>query len=519
MSRSDAVTASARRWRPPLATQIIGLVILSLMAAISVHAAVALLIPPPPPEVYRIGEVATSLRSPGRDVASRNGHQITAVRHPAMTATDPGQDRPVRLERWLARELATQLGVPESAVHLILPPNGNGFGRRYVRTMRSQMPFDPIPQPPGADGRMTGPSPGPPPETAPRPDADHGRSGPPHPGSGDDEHDHFHMHGDPFVIAPFIAEVHQADGSWSSLNVRETAPFADWRQRVLLGFVLSILILCPIAYLFARGLASPISAFARAAERLGRDPGAPPLDVQGSAEIAAAALAFNQMQDRIRRYVQDRTALIGSVAHDLRTPLTRLRFRIEQAPEGLREKLASDIDEMESMIAATMAFVRDASQPAARDSLELRALVATVVAEMAEVGAPVSIEPGPPLQIDADALGLRRVVANLIANAVKFGTEARVRVGPDAQGLHALIEVDDNGPGLPAVELDRMFEPFVRIEASRNRDTGGAGLGLAVVRTVARAHGGDAELLNRAEGGLRARVVLPLGVDTLLSRQ
>ncbi len=533
MTVRDAAPSPARRWRPPLATQVLALVIVSLTAAIGVHATVALMIPPPPPEVYRISEIAAALRTPGRDLTSRTGHQLLAARTHKRTAPNPQEDRPVRLERWLTHELATQLPAAEASVNVILPPNANAFGRRYVRTMRSQFTVDPGPMPP-PPGALSGAPAGPPPAMAPpggAPAAGQPPRGPAadrtfgddldrrhdlHPRVGTD--DHARMHGDPFIIAPFIAEVQAADGTWSSLNVRETAPFADWRQRVLLGFALSVLLLCPVAYLFARGLAAPIAGFARAAERLGRDPGAPPLDVQGPAEIASAALAFNQMQDRIRRYVQDRTALIGSVAHDLRTPLTRLRFRIEQAPEGLREKLASDIDEMEAMIASTLAFVRDASQPAVRHSLELRSLVSGVVEEMAEVGAEVTIEPGVDLQIEADALGLRRVVANLIANAVKFGTEARVRAVSDAAGTHAVIEVDDNGPGLPAEELERMFEPFVRIETSRNRATGGAGLGLAVVRTVARAHGGDAQLLNLPEGGLRARVVLPLAAADLYSR-
>jgi len=503
--REDAAASGTRRWHPPLATQIIGLVVLSLMAAISVHAAVALLIPPPPPEVYRIGEVATALKTPGRDVSSRNGHQLTAQLQAAMTVPPPHEPRPVRLERWLTRELASQLAVPDTDVHVTLPPNASIFGHRYVRAMRSQIPY-------GPGGRSNAPPGGGPEDPPP------GAGQPRDPGPGDEERDRTHAHGDPFIIAPFIAEVRQADGLWSSLNVHETAPFADWRQRVLLGFGLSILLLCPLAYLFARGLAAPIAGFAGAAERLGRDPDAPPLSISGPAEIASAALAFNQMQDRIRRYVRDRTELIGSVAHDLRTPLTRLRFRIEQAPEDLRDKLASDIDEMEAMIAATLAFVRDASRPAARESLELRSLVATVVAEMSEVGAPVTLEPGADLQIDADALGLRRLLANLIANAVRYGTEARVRVDLDPDATHAVIDVEDNGPGLPTAELERMFEPFVRIETSRNRDTGGAGLGLPVVRTVARAHGGDAQLMNRPEGGLRARVVLPLGAARQNSR-
>jgi two-component system, OmpR family, sensor kinase len=496
------------RWRPPLATQIIGLIIVSLTAALTVHATVALLIPPPPPEVYRISEVATALRNPGRELTARNGRQLRAERVPAGTSPNPNEDRPVRLERWLTHELATQLAVPDASVHVLLPSNTSVLGRRYFRAMRSQMP--PLPEASQAVPEAQGGA------SLPGLPEDLDRRHSMHAGIGAD--DHVRLHGDPFIIAPFVAEVRTTAGDWASVNVRETGPFADWRQRVLLGFALSVLLLCPIAYLFARGLAAPITGFARAAERLGRDTGAPPLVLKGPAEIAAATLAFNQMQERIRRYVQDRTALVGAVAHDLRTPLTRLRFRIEQVPDPLRDKLAADIDEMEAMIAATLAFVRDASQPAVRSRLQLRSLVREVVEQMAEVGDVVSLAPGPAIEIDADPLGLRRVMTNLIANAVKFGSEARVCVTLDATQTHCVIDVEDHGPGLPEEHLDRMFEPFARIESSRNRDTGGAGLGLAVVRSIARAHGGDAELSNLPGGGLRARVTLPLAATSLLTR-
>jgi signal transduction histidine kinase len=214
------------------------------------------------------------------------------------------------------------------------------------------------------------------------------------------------------------------------------------------------------------------------------------------------------MQDRLRRYVDDRTAMVGAVAHDLRTPLTRLRFRIESAPENLQAKMVADIEQMEAMISATMAFVRDATHLAERSRLELVSLVESVADEMAETGLDVSAEIGPPVVINGDPIALRRLVNNLLDNAVKFGACARARVYRDADG--AVIEVDDDGPGIPDCERERVFEPFHRGEPSRSRATGGAGLGLAVVRSVARAHGGDAALHNRAEGGLRARAHLPL---------
>jgi signal transduction histidine kinase len=276
----------------------------------------------------------------------------------------------------------------------------------------------------------------------------------------------------------------------------------------MLWLLLSTLCVSPIAYLFARRMAAPIALFAAAAERLGRDPGAPPLAIGGPAEIAVAVRAFNGMQERLARYVEDRTAMIGAVAHDLRTPLTRLRFRLEAAPEDVRVKMAADIAEMEAMISGTLAFVRDATQPACRARLELSSLLESLADEMSETGLPVTVDQSDKVVIDGDPVALRRLFNNLLENAVKFGCEAHVRVYPEP-GL-AVVEIDDNGPGLPDSALEKVFEPFHRHESSRSRKTGGIGLGLAVVRTIARAHGGDAVLMNRSRGGMTARVQLPV---------
>ena len=199
------------------------------------------------------------------------------------------------------------------------------------------------------------------------------------------------------------------------------------------------------------------------------------------------------------------------MAHDLRTPLTRIRFRVEEAPKSVREKIIADIDEMEAMIAATLSFVRDASSLVAREPIDLAQLAAGMVDDMRAIGTDVFLESSQSAHISGDPIALRRVVANLIANAAKFGSRARVRVATTAN--QAVLEVDDDGPGLCEADLERVFEPFVRIETSRSRETGGAGLGLAVCRTLARAHGGDATLMNLPQGGLRARLVLPLAVS------
>jgi signal transduction histidine kinase len=313
---------------------------------------------------------------------------------------------------------------------------------------------------------------------------------------------------DNFVVAPFVAAV-KVPGGWSVLRREETAPFTSWTQRMLLVFAASLVAATPLAWLFARRFAAPFAEFAEAAGRLGRDPGAPPLErIRGPAEVQTAAAAFNDMQGRLNRYVHDRTAMVGAIAHDLRTPLTRLRFRVESAPPALAAKMTSDIEQMEQMIADTMAFVRDATHQGERCKLELFSLVQTVADEMADTGLDVSSDGRAPVVVYGDALALRRLVSNLLDNAVKFGARARARVYAEA-GL-AVVEVDDDGPGVPERDRERLFEPFHRGEPSRNRSTGGAGLGLAVVRTIARAHGGEAELENRPEGGLRARARLPL---------
>jgi signal transduction histidine kinase len=170
--------------------------------------------------------------------------------------------------------------------------------------------------------------------------------------------------------------------------------------------------------------------------------------------------------------------------------------------------MAADIAEMEAMISGTLAFVRDATRAAQRTRLELSSLLESLADEMSETGLDVAVETADKVVIDGDPVALRRLFNNLLENAVKFGRQARIRVY--AEDDCAVVEIDDNGCGLPEKDLERVFEPFYRHESSRSRETGGIGLGLAVARSVARAHGGDATLSNRSQGGLRATVKLPL---------
>ncbi|MBO9544758.1 ATP-binding protein [Caulobacter sp.] len=455
----------------PLFVQALGLVIITLVAAQLISIAVIFNLPPPPPEFYRSSEIARAIKT-GQSVPSRDGRALVVRHHGSVRAIGP--DNPRRAE--FKAEMSRLLDVPVNRIEIQIDNGPRFFVRRQPVT------------PPKTD-------PAPPPNRAREPFARE-------PGGKPQGKDEQLMFGD------FKLGVRQSDGHWLIVEPKPTFfRFDSWQQRVLLILFLSVAAVTPLAWLFARRLAQPITAFADAAERLGKDPRTPPLAMSGSSEVLAAATAFNMMQERLRRYVEDRTAMVGAIAHDLRTPLTRLKFRIEAAPDDVRPKLAADIDQMEAMIAATLGFVRDTSRPAERTKLELSSLLESVMDEAAETGGDTTVDRSEKVVIEGDPVALKRLVANLVENALKYGGTARGRVY--AEGHMAIIEIEDNGPGVPPAELERVFEPFYRGEPSRNRETGGIGLGLAVVRSLARAHGGDVTLHNRTGGGLRACVFLP----------
>lgn len=303
------------------------------------------------------------------------------------------------------------------------------------------------------------------------------------------------------------------DDGWLTVTVR-LRPTPLWRSPMLLAAFLALMAFAAgLALLLVRALVAPIATLAAAAERLGRDVNAPTLPEDGPREIALAASAFNRMAERIRRFVQDRTFLLTAIGHDLRTPITRLKLRAEFIDdEEMRAKILADLDEMEAMLAATLAFGRDDATREKATVLDLAALLRTVLDEAAdahpELAERLAYEGPERLGIRARSLALKRAIGNLVANAVKYGEAARIRLASPAGGMVA-FEIDDDGPGIPPPELERVFEPFHRLEASRNRETGGSGLGLPIARNILRAHGGDVTVANRPHGGLRVTVSLP----------
>ncbi|WP_309090387.1 ATP-binding protein [Phenylobacterium sp.] len=432
--------------------QLLTLTGLTLVAAWAISLLLLFSLPPPAPDFYRLGEIERTLNGNPPSFSERRPLVRKIADRP------PGPKLEGRFIPVIRQRIAADLGVRLEDV-VIAGERGPLADRRVGRVMRDRAAREGVRE----------------------------------------EH---------FLVAPFELGIRQDDGRWLVVKTQEPFGLSDWQQRLALWFVLSALAMAPVAWIFARRLSAPIKMFANAAERLGRDPRAPPLELRGPTEIAVATRAFNEMQQRLRRYVEDRTAMVGAIAHDLRTPLTRLRFRIEALPEEQRAKFASDLDQMEAMIAATLAFVRDTSREAERTPLELSSLLESLCDEMAETGARAEMEAGEKVVLEGDPMALRRLFANLLENAVKFGGGARARVFRD--DANAIVEIDDNGPGIPPQDAEKVFEPFYRREPSRSRQTGGIGLGLAVVRSIARGHGGDVELSNRPSGGLTARVVLPL---------
>ncbi|PLR05789.1 histidine kinase, partial [Caulobacter flavus] len=314
----------------------------------------------------------------------------------------------------------------------------------------------------------------------------------------------------PYIEGDFVAALRVADGRWVTLQPKPEGFPNSWQRRVLLWFLVSFAVVGPVGYLFARRLVAPLAGFADAAEALGRDPSSPVLAAHGPAEIGRAARAFNQMQARLTRFINDRTAMIGAISHDLRTPLTRMRFRLERASPALRREIGQDIDQMEAMINSVLAFMRESAEAGARQHVDLRSLIECVVDDAEITGGDVVLEPGTAPQVEIDVLGLQRVFTNLVDNAVKYGDSARVRLYVD--GDEAVTEIRDRGPGMSEDELGRVFTPFYRSVAARTSTKQGVGLGLATSRTTVRAHGGEIRLSNTGEG-LMAQVRLPLAAQ------
>jgi signal transduction histidine kinase len=301
--------------------------------------------------------------------------------------------------------------------------------------------------------------------------------------------------------------VRLASGQWLNASA-DVPPVPRLGHAFLLSFVVSACAVAAVGALGVRWASKPLHQLAGAARRLGRGESFEPLPETGPRETRQANIAFNRMRERLDRFIRDRTAMLAAIAHDLRTPITSLRLRAEFIDdEETRSKVLETLTDMQAMAEAVLAFARGDAETEPTRMTDITALLESIVEDSSASGRNVRFEASPVVIVPCRSLALRRALGNLIDNATFYGRSAGARVEQLAD--EARIVIDDDGPGIPPDDLERVFEPFVRLESSRNRATGGAGLGLSIARTIARGHGGDLRLENRPQGGLRAILILP----------
>ncbi|MCB1355307.1 MAG: HAMP domain-containing protein [Maritimibacter sp.] len=300
-------------------------------------------------------------------------------------------------------------------------------------------------------------------------------------------------------------------GRWLNVGTRFERPPIQWPVYSMLTFAVSAAAILVVVFWFMMTrLTGPLRRLVSAADRLGRGEDVANLPMAGPTEVRDLTSTFNRMQDRLSRFVADRTRLLAALGHDLRSPLTAMRVRAELVDdEETRESLITSVEEMQTMVEATLDFARGLS---GTEEPEIVIVSDFLNALREDMVAPFELDGGPPLEARIRPHAVRRALRNVIENAARYGGNARVSHVVTDQEL--LITVDDDGPGIPAADLERVFDPFFRLEQSRSLETGGHGLGLSIARTIIRAHGGDIALSNRDEGGLRATIAIPLAGNT-----
>jgi len=459
MSRLGKLPAARALGGLPIFWQTLLLLFASLIVSQAVSIALLLSLPPQRPDFNRLGDIAEALDPTLRDRGRREGPERGARERALIITHSPAAPAPSHgmvSETRFAAMLADTLGVPIAHVRFYFEADQRGPWFDRPRRSERLVPM---------------------------------------------------RRGEPIFFNTVLAGLDTGDG-WRVVRTKPRPPIGIWERRVLLWFGISALVLLPFAWLFARRLTRPISRFAASADRMSGDPLAPRVLEEGPAELRTTAHALNRMQDRLSDYLAERTAMIGAIAHDLRTPLARIAFRIEAAPDEVRDKVQADIEQMRAMIAATIGFVKGTGEPLQRAPIDLDAMLRTVVAEEQDMGRAVALGDTVKARIMGDRVALGRLLQNLIDNGVTYGSP--VTLALRREGDRAIVTVADRGPGLKPELLDRVFQPFERGDPSRNRETGGIGLGLTIARAIARDHGGTLMLRNGDGGGLEAIAAFPV---------
>lgn len=302
-------------------------------------------------------------------------------------------------------------------------------------------------------------------------------------------------------------DVRLKDGTWARFRA---APMRIPREPSSLLFYLGLMlsVVAAAVLLAVRSITRPLRVLGDAARSLGEDLARPPLPEEGPREAREAARAFNEMQARLRGMVDQRTRALSAMSHDLRTPITRLRLRSEMLEDqALRGKLQADLDDMQRLVDVTLDYLRGLKEAEPIHRVDVNGLAAGLADDFASMGRPIEVLGRAEAPFEGRPLALRRALTNLLENALTYGGKATLRIEDSPASLRLIIE--DEGPGIPESDLARVVEPFERLEASRNRETGGVGLGLSIARDIAASHGGALRLENRVPRGLRAILELP----------
>ncbi len=311
----------------------------------------------------------------------------------------------------------------------------------------------------------------------------------------------------PLIVA---MSVQLDSGQWLNMASRVNFQRTSLIRTFITVGIMAVAVIIIIA-LTVRRLTRPLKGLAQAADQLGRGDEAAHLTEAGPPEVRGAIRAFNVMQERLTRFIRDRTAMLAAISHDLRTPITSLRIRAEFIEdEENRNRVIQTLDEMQRMVEATLAFAKDEANRETSSRVDLGEFLDAIVTDYQDMKQPVTLDGATGsgrLVLACRPIAMRRALRNLIDNAVRYGEAAQVRYAADAD--HVTITITDRGPGIPAEQLERVFEPFLRLETSRSEDTGGIGLGLAIARSNIHAHGGTLTLANAPEGGLVVTVTLP----------
>lgn len=321
----------------------------------------------------------------------------------------------------------------------------------------------------------------------------------------------------PFVLRPyekekwFVIEVEYAPGKIFSVLSHERRLLSSTTYIFFLWLIGGAFVLSSVSMLFMRNQIRPILRLAIAAEKFGKGQDVVDFRPIGATEVRAAAHAFLQMRDRLRRQIEQRTLMLAGVSHDLRTPLTRMKLQLALMPKnGDREHLEQDISEMEKMVEGYLAFAKGAGDEPTSIT-DIAALMTRIAANAGREGYSVStvLPRAPALSVRARPIAIERALTNLVGNACRFGKNVRISGSINNENTEILITIDDDGPGIPIEEREDVFKPFYRVEKSRNKKTGGVGLGLSITQDIILGHGGDITLTDSSLGGLRVIVRLP----------